>query len=470
MTPAFSKQSLILTTFSLALTRLSYCSIAKGNVDSNIPLIANYFGTKGRYEDVNPYLRDNILAVNTSRPPSSDCSAIHLTAIIRHGTRYPTTKNIKKIHRLYDLVVNEASSTEKWLEHIQTEWKMWYTEDMDGKLVQKGRDDHRHLAIRLATMFPSLVSEENLRGGRIKFTTSSKHRCVDSIEAFQVGLLNLWKVKDVGQLHEIDDDLMRFFDKCQRFVESVENNPSALMEVKLFKASAAMQKVQRKMADRLRVPYSLVTPAMVEAAFFLCSYEFAIKSLHSPWCQLFDEEDALVLEYKNDLKQYWKRGYGHNINRKSSCTLFHDLFNRLDLISHQHRSGQVSEAVTVQVGHGETLLPLLSLLGFFRDVTPLTADNFLSQRERAFRTSRIVPYAANLLFVLYACGEGPRLQVLLNERLVTFPGMKEPAPLYREVRERYGALLQGCDFHRECGVTPSRHTEPHHPHSHNSEL
>lgn len=112
----------------------------------------------------------------------------------------------------------------------------------------------------------------------------------------------------------------------------------------------------------------------MEAAFFLCSYEFAIKSLNSAWCNLFDETDAQVctqhhgraiasatnneepssvikikcslmqspvpfqvLEYKNDLKQYWKRGYGHDINRKSSCTLFHDLFNRLDKVAHEIR-------------------------------------------------------------------------------------------------------------------------------------
>ena len=37
-----------------------------------------------------------------------------------------------------------------------------------------------------------------------------------------------------------------------------------------------------------------------------------------------------VMEYANDLKQYWKRGYGHEINGKSSCVLFHDLFSRLD--------------------------------------------------------------------------------------------------------------------------------------------
>lgn len=131
MTSVLSKQSFILTTFSLALTRLS-CSVSQ----SNIPSIANYFGTKGRYEEVNSYLLDDISSVNKSllNPPSSDnCSPIHLTAIIRHGTRYPTVKNINRMQRLYDIVVHEASSSEKWLEEIKNNWKMWYKKDMDGK-------------------------------------------------------------------------------------------------------------------------------------------------------------------------------------------------------------------------------------------------------------------------------------------------------------------------------------------------
>ena len=33
---------------------------------------------------------------------------------------------------------------------------------------------------------------------------------------------------------------------------------------------------------------------MAEAAFYLCAYEFAIKTVNSPWCQLFDEVDAQV--------------------------------------------------------------------------------------------------------------------------------------------------------------------------------
>lgn len=171
---------------------LSFSKLAR----PTIPAIAHHFGTKGRYEEVNSHLLDDILFVNKSlvAPPSPDCRAIHMVSVIRHGTRYPTTKNVKKIARLFDLVVSHASGSASWLNDIKT-WKMWYTEDMDGRLVEKGRDDHRHLAMRLAQSFPTLISEDHLRANRIEFITSSKHRCVDSVEAFQEGLHRLWDVQ-----------------------------------------------------------------------------------------------------------------------------------------------------------------------------------------------------------------------------------------------------------------------------------
>ncbi|XP_044069258.1 multiple inositol polyphosphate phosphatase 1-like [Siniperca chuatsi] len=423
----------------------------------NIPAIAKYFSTKGRYEEVNPYLIEDILAVNRSilQPPSAQCREIHVTAIIRHGTRYPTTKNVKKMQKLYELVKSSASGKESWLREIQTQWTMWYNEDMDGRLVQKGVNDHMHLAVRLSKLFPSLISEEKLRGGFYKFITSSKHRCVNSTLSFKAGLTELWAITDKEFDHAVNDALMRFFDQCARFVEEVDNNPSALSEVDKFKQGPEMRRVQEKIADRLRVPYSLITDDMAEAAFYLCAYEFAIKTVNSPWCRLFDEVDAQVMEYANDLKQFWKRAYGYDINSKSSCILFHDMFSRLDKAASENKSGQqVTEAVTVQVGHAETLLPLLTLLGFFKDNDTLTSTNYATQAKRSFRTSHMLPYAANLLLVLYDCGGGDlRLQPLLNEKPVTFPGLTDQRasiPLYQDVKEHYSELLQGCDFETEC--------------------
>ncbi|XP_040905517.1 multiple inositol polyphosphate phosphatase 1-like [Toxotes jaculatrix] len=436
---------------------ISCCLLTNVMLEDDSPVIAKYFNTKGRYEEVNLYLIKDILAVNRSilQPPSAQCQESHLTAIIRHGTRYPTTKIIKDIQQLYSIVLHNASGEDTWLREIQTQWTMWYTEDMDGRLTWKGVNDLKHLAVRLSNLFPSLISEEKLRGGLINFITSSKHRCINSTLAFKAGLTELWDIKDKEFDHAVNDSLMRFFDMCTRFVQEVDKNASAVVEVDKFKQGPEMRRVQEKIADRLRVPYSFITHDMAEAAFYLCAYEFAIKAVNSPWCQLFDEDDAKVMEYASDLREFWKRGYGYDINRKSSCILFHDVFNRLNKAASQNKSGQqVTEAVTVQVGHADTLLPLLTLLGFFKDSEALTSTNYAAQTQRSFRTSHMLPYAANLLLVLYDCGEGDlRLQPLLNEKPVTFPGLTDQRasmPLYQDVREHYRELLQGCDFENEC--------------------
>ncbi len=57
----------------------------------------------------------------------------------------------------------------------------------------------------------------------------------------------------------VNDALMRYFDKCERFVKEVESNKSALEEVKHFNEGPEMKRVMEKIADRLEVPYASVT-------------------------------------------------------------------------------------------------------------------------------------------------------------------------------------------------------------------
>lgn len=176
---------------------MSSCSI-HSSTKTSIPEIARYFGTKGRYEEVNTYLIDDILAINSSLVtlPSSTCREIHLTAIIRHGTRFPTIKNIQKMRDFYDLVVRNATDNLSCLSEIKSRWKMWYKDEMDGRLVKKGREDHMHLAQRLIRWFPSLLTKDNVRQGRVKLITSSKHRCVNSTIAFREGLMTGLRIEE----------------------------------------------------------------------------------------------------------------------------------------------------------------------------------------------------------------------------------------------------------------------------------
>lgn len=163
----------------------SWCSVM--SPPRAVPENALYFTTKSRYEEVNPYLISDILAINESwaRPPSAECRAVHLSAIIRHGTRFPTSGNIKKMIQFSKMVKSRADLS--CVRELQS-WKMWYKEDMDGRLVDKGRSDHRHLARRLIKSFPTLITKENVEQGRVKFITSSKHRCINSTLAFKLGV------------------------------------------------------------------------------------------------------------------------------------------------------------------------------------------------------------------------------------------------------------------------------------------
>ncbi|XP_077115014.1 multiple inositol polyphosphate phosphatase 1 [Ranitomeya variabilis] len=455
----------------LLLSVTWFCSA--GGIDSVInesPKIASFFGTKTRYEEVNPFLLQNPLMVTRKNDllPNT-CTPLQIVSVIRHGTRYPTRKQIKKLKKMYSLIEESASSSEL-VKELQS-WNMWYDDWMDGQLVKKGEEDMKNLAYRLASLFPALFTSDKFHKCKMSFITSSKHRCVDSTKAFIHGLAHAYLKLPLPNEEELEtvwcrepvvnDTLMRFFDHCEKFVAQVEDNDTAMHEVDKFKEGPEMRRVLHKISNLLSIPEHELNADLIQVAFFTCSFELAINNVvNSPWCRLFDEEDAKILEYLNDLKQYWKRGYGYDINSRSSCHLFQHIFQHLDnAVSESKRSQQISTPVVMQFGHAETLLPLLALMGLFKDEKPLMADNFSTHLEQRFRSGRIVPYASNLVFVLYHCDftENPReeyqVQMLLNESLLPFPHSQESVCVFEDLKKQYSHLLNRCHVKDECQLT-----------------
>ncbi|KAJ7324189.1 hypothetical protein JRQ81_017209 [Phrynocephalus forsythii] len=344
---------------------------------------------------------------------------------------------------------------------------MWLQPDMDGQLASRGRRDMKALAGRLAARFPGLLAPQR----RLAFVSSSKPRCLDSAHAFREGLREALLQHHRGQgptaegnatmteTLEVNDRLMRFFDHCEKFVRDIEDNNTAMHEVDAFKEGPEMKIIVEKVANTLCLPVSDLNADLIQTAFFTCSFGLAIKNVNSPWCSLFSTEDAKVLEYLNDLKQYWKRAFGYDINSRSSCNLFQDIFKHLDQAVMESKSSKpISSPVILQFGHAETLQPLLALMGYFKDAEPLKAHNYHRQVDRKYRSGRIVPYASNLLFLLYHCDqtsspeEEYKVQILLNERLLQFPHSGETVSLYTDLKNHYQDLLQNCNFVEVCAM------------------
>ncbi|NXU05077.1 MINP1 phosphatase, partial [Buphagus erythrorhynchus] len=286
--------------------------------------LSGYFGTKSRYEEVNPHLLSDPLSLGPGAGGSlpASCAPLQLRAVLRHGTRYPTAGQVRRLGELHSRLLRRAAGAAAAL----ADWPMWYEESLDGRLAPQGRRDMEQLARRMAARFPALFAARR----RLALASSSKHRCLQSGAAFRRGLGPTLDFGGDEVEVEVNDSLMRFFDHCAKFVALVEDNDAAMCQVNTFKEGPEMKKVLEKVASALCLPVEELNADLVQVAFLTCSYELAIKNVTSPWCSLFSEEDAKVLEYLNDLKQYWKRGYGYDINSRSSCILFQDIFQHLD--------------------------------------------------------------------------------------------------------------------------------------------
>ncbi|XP_078079711.1 multiple inositol polyphosphate phosphatase 1b isoform X2 [Mustelus asterias] len=413
---------------------------------------AEHYGTKSRYEGLS-----GTSVPGTDWLAPANCTVLQVNALIRHGTRYPTRKNVPRMVEIHQLIREQGNPGNRLVQALVS-WHMWYNERMDGNLHPLGISEMAKLAKRLSARFPALFAVQSYREKKLKFLTSSKHRCVNSTKSFIRGLESHLNLQDQeGGQWEVNDRLLRFFDHCEKFQNLVENNDTALHQVEIFKNGPEMERIMSNMAKKLGISPAAITTNMVEATFYLCTYEFILKGIVSPWCDLLDKEDVEVLEYLGDLKQYWKRSYGYKINGLSSYKLFQDLFQYMDqTIEESERNQSISHTAVLRFGHAETLLPVLTLMGYFKDDRPLLANNFEEQKNRKFRSGRISPFAANLVLVLYQCsgarslGEKYKLQLFLNEKPLPFPHSGNLVADYGEVKESYQHLIESLRFSNVC--------------------
>ena len=130
-----------------------------------------------------------------------------------------------------------------------------------------------------------------------------------------------------------------------------------------------------------------------------------------------------------------KKAYGLDINARMACPLLQRL---LAALAARAAGGSDARALLL-VAHGETLVPLLTALGLFRDARPLTAALPRAARAaRTFRASGVLPMAANLQLALLRCHGRP-----CRPRRPAAPPPRRPAAPRPECRPAKAAAAAG---------------------------
>ncbi|XP_052768052.1 multiple inositol polyphosphate phosphatase 1-like [Mya arenaria] len=401
------------------------------------------FSTKTAYA----WTRDEDEIVPENRFMTTDfegkqCTAVNFQVLLRHGARFPGYKDIRRMNQLHELLKFAVRSED--FQFLQT-WESEFPEVHEKQLVDEGEDEQFGLGERFGTSFKQLLTD-NMQN--VQFYSSSKQRCLDSAMAFYEGITGAILDESFDDLKPVvNNDILRFHADCANYYHSVENNKTHLLFYKKFKYGPELKMVATNVAKRLGLKHAELNAGDLKLIYFWCTFEMIIIG-KDDWCHLMTDEEKEVMEYHNDLKQYWKKAYGHHMIGKMACPLVSHMFKLLEEATKTRTS-----VGSFYFGHAETVAPIYAALGLFNDSQPLTDSNFSAMKHRAFKSSKILQFSANLAIVLYECKDYTEsgsfiddfvIRMFVNEQPVNVPACDRLVCPFVKVKDSYLHHIDDC--------------------------
>ena len=169
-----------------------------------------------------------------------------------------------------------------------------------------------------------------------------------------------------------------------------------------------------------------------------CSFGFAVNQDIS-WCSVFTNQELRIIEFLEDLDDYFGDAYGRDVNSKAPCVAIEDILSKIeDSIhddegshssqqqhhhhhhhQHQQRSSSASSNLNkspeafLRFSHAGAIKQMLAYLGMF---TSLHVSDFNVSADYSceseshdistsneWRSSLISPFSSNIAFVLHKC-------------------------------------------------------------------
>ncbi|XP_030835591.1 multiple inositol polyphosphate phosphatase 1-like [Strongylocentrotus purpuratus] len=444
------------------------------------------YSTKTGYEtsfepgtdEKNQRLRDwQTIASDVGESASvTGCKPVGVYAVNRHGMRYASDSDIEDYNAI--LARMKMTGVSEEFAYLLNITDNLYPIALESSLHPAGFAEMEGLGMRIKQRLPELFVKDGLDG--FDFQGTYRQRTVDSAQGFINGLQgptancsfssktptrdtltctfnstanSTANTETVAVDHELEgkDLLLKFYESCTKFITDVDDNDAALMERDRFEEGPELTSAYKAVATKLAPigwtgPWNM-TKNDLEVMHHMCGYESAYYG-SSPWCNLFLRNESLAVEYWLDLKQYWKEGYGYDINYQMACPLVDDVVEYMTTVK---KNG--TRRGSFKFGHSSTLQPFLTILGLYKDTPKLLANNYDVSVNRAFRSGRISPMTGHVSFNVLQCpSDQYRVLVLHNELPIKLGTCGEFFCPYDDVVSHLEMSSNGCRFDALCGT------------------
>ncbi|XP_077526287.1 multiple inositol polyphosphate phosphatase 1-like isoform X4 [Haemaphysalis longicornis] len=352
-----------------------------------------------------------------------DCTPQGLFLFNRHTTRYPDKDDIEKmVEAMPRLQSNIQAAAKNGMGKLGvhlcksdldalSNWTLRFKPDDDNHVTPSGQNVSYDQAKRFLAMFPKLFSPFRASDYVVGFT--SRVRTLETAKAFLHGLLSETEFTEVEK-HFLppQDDILQFHKECDKISKEKAGTPPA---VEAYEKGPYWQRLLATLTWRLGFN---VTKADLKMLLRACQFEYATYDT-APWCAVFTEDDLKASEFREDLDDYYKDGYGRERNYVQACPVITELVTRLKVMSKEPQQPNK----ILFFSHAGGFKKVVARLGLNRDSTAPTADHLCSMADRQWRSSLLCPFNANVAFVLFKCPkDSHKVVTFLNERPQQIPG------------------------------------------------
>lgn len=215
--------------------------------------------------------------------------------------------------------------------------------------------------------------------------------------------------------------------------------------------SDAVQRMRRKLAKTIGIDENEFDFKSMKLIYVVCSFEYAIYN-DTLWCNLFSKADFQIMEYIIDLQSYLIGGHGRVINQRMACPVLVDLVQHLD----ESRKEKDRLTTSLQFSHSGIFKRVYAMFGLFKEFgSSLCRSSFQCLNE--WRSSLILPFLANIKFLLYDCSSSSnspdyRLMVKIQEHFVKVEGCDDLLCPLNSFMSRYRSEAEQCDLDEICRI------------------
>lgn len=347
---------------------------------------------------------------HTIDPNVSQCAPSRFWLFIRHGTRFLQTGDLSRLfehgERLHREILENYDSGRSSLcaSDIQLirNWKLDpnMTFDNADELTVAGWGESRQLAERYQSAFPTLLPSEYSRNHYF-FRSGAVQRTRDTLRGFADGLFGYDGHQQVefGDV-AVPDLLVRPYMFCPLNMDLIDSSQTRVEQRAYFEGPEYQEMISR-VSRKLGFPVSrTLRVEEIDTLRTLCRFEqIWDMNATAPFCAAFSVADHQILEYWYDLYYYHAFSYGmpyyRTLRENMQCSIIQDMLTFL------RSNDPTDQTARIFGGHSPGLSLIFTSLGVFEDEVPLNQHNFAQQIFRLYKSSTILPFAANLAVIRY---------------------------------------------------------------------